>query len=116
MTPTEINKRLAELLGICWHEPLFPNSHICEHCGLVFEEDMAGYNPDFCRDPRLVLREMMRRSDWDLVINERDICFGNIIGGWVKIGKKYSHWVHTNYILDETGLLAMKAITFLEAK
>ena len=61
------NKRLAELLGICWHDlvpndwphnSLLPIKHFrCANCDIYTNKCEADINPDFAGDPRLVLRE-----------------------------------------------------------
>jgi len=112
------NRRLAELLKICWHElefdPLgdkeFP---YCKHCG---RQDIpwhwecpngkcfriADSSPDFT-DPRLVLREMRKRKDWLRFIDYTD---GGTRMGAIRID------VHL--VMDDTGKLRSMAIAFLE--
>lgn len=84
------NRRLTELLGI---EPTYslPNE-----CGKIIY-------PDFAADPRLVLRAMIEREDWDKF--------------WQKLfmeqGTHPNFWVY--YILNPA-VLRDKAIEFLEEK
>ena len=72
MTPAEknaLNRELAEKLRFCRHEWDSPVLHgqlyQCKLCGI-----MAGHpwHPDFIANPTLVLREMMKRKDWDTFI------------------------------------------------
>ena len=69
------NKKLHELLGLCWHEfKMSSHCHIDCTCGECFsgyrsreelEEHCKEHNPDYATDPRLVLREMEKREDWE---------------------------------------------------
>lgn len=94
------NRRLAELLGI----------EVC--LGDRWDYELKAYVPrcpDFASDPRLVLREMIKRKDW-----EDFFCLvGNRTSNrpW---GEGFTELILFNYILDETGLLRDKAIEFLE--
>ena len=102
MTPTEINKRLAKLLGICWHEDITcyacdPVVRLCS-CGAVGWPEPCR-NPDFCADPRLVLRVMVENPKWMVQFNELPNCLLLIAS-----------------MLDKTGKLALKAISFMEEK
>jgi hypothetical protein len=105
MTPEQINKEFAELAGICWHE--LNLEEYCPKCGKSFR----GYyldspNPDFCADPRLVLKVMKR--DYDT---------------WLRFLTWLDKWyLPTNLdsfgllLLDTTGKLALAAIAFLGKK
>jgi hypothetical protein len=104
MTTTEINKKLAGLLGICWHEKvkITANAEILCFCGRVwFPNGFSGHckdnNPDFCTDPRLVVREMMKREGFVAYLEER-----------------YSLQDIFCFLTDTTGKLAVKAIEWLE--
>jgi hypothetical protein len=88
VTPTEINERLAKLLGI--KPKIF--YHYADAPG-------TEYYPDFCRDPRLVLREMDKLPE----------DFAGFINSL-----RYEKWYEL--LMDETGKLAMKAIEYLEAR
>ena len=60
------NRELHELLGLCWHEWVRNIGHdaedlMCDKCWRYPSE--VGENPDYAADPRLVLREMMKRGD-----------------------------------------------------
>jgi hypothetical protein len=127
MTSQEINKRFANLAGICWHEIVFDplgkaEFPYCKHCK---KEDIpwhwdysdghceriADRNPDFCGDPRLVLREMMKREDWlkfmyymhNQVLEKHD-------------GYDPLAYYTNDYLLDTTGLLALVGIEWMEGK
>jgi hypothetical protein len=99
MTPPEINKRLAERLGI--KPKIF--YHYADAPG-------TEYYPDFCRDPRLVLREMMKREDW------LNFAWNYGVTGIAPKSQAYIAYISADDMVDETGKLAMAAITFLEAK
>ena len=109
MTNQDINRRFAELVGLCWHEWVASYSQrICKHCGYrVSASDYGPANPDFISDPRLVLREMMKRKDFLEFSRDKLDC------PW-EDDRVYWNYVHTDYILDTTGLLAMAAIEWLE--
>jgi hypothetical protein len=105
MTTTEINKKLAGLLGIPWHEkslaPVLPGEALCS-CGFLFSRRTIRVhtkkcNIDFCADPRLVLREMMKREGFVAYLEER-----------------YSLQDIFCFLTDTTGNLAVKAIEWLE--
>jgi len=89
---SDINRELAELLGLCWHEPI---PDICCKCG-----SREPFNPDFTTDPGKIelLRLMMKRDDWP----------------------KFAHYVGTHngafpldLITDTTGRLAQAAVEWL---
>lgn len=58
---TDINKKLCQHLGICWHEYPLTGRCACIKCGYSGSD----VNPDFTRDPLALLREMMKREDWN---------------------------------------------------
>jgi hypothetical protein len=103
---SDINKELAELLGLCWHRnkiQLYSGGEIrysCENCGSM------DYNPDFTTDSGKIelLRLMMKREDWERFKFQIE-CQGydHIPGNCVKL----------NLILDTTGLLAQAAVEWL---
>ena len=57
----DLNKRLCEKLGICWHEQIDHGTLQCKHCG---HEMLLTRNPDFITDPLSLLRIMREREDW----------------------------------------------------
>lgn len=77
MTNDQINKRFAELVGIPRGIAHYPYEY-----------------PDFISDPRLVLREMVKRSDWEDFQKQ-------VIDPFA-------------YILDTTGKLVTLAIKYLD--
>jgi hypothetical protein len=99
MTTTEINRRFAELAGIP-----FKSGH--ESFDYHTRGNWIPDDPDFCTDPRLVLREMKKRSDWGIfyynILTEKD-GYG---------GKDF----RLDLVLDTTGLLALRAIKWMEEK
>lgn len=91
------NRRLAELLGISPKK--IP--------GIGREIDVY---PDFASDPRLVLREMMKRKDWPIFAKTLKYSIGD---------REYhgdTQTVGIIYILDTTGRLRDAAIKFLEER
>ena len=105
-----INRELHEAFRHCWHErkenPAFmwdedaPIS-ICT-CGKTDCEDS---NPDYKADPRLVIREMEKRNDFD--------AFCKTIGIRSHGGPFY---VESTYIMDTTGKLATLARDWLKGE
>ena len=101
------NRELHELLGLCWHEIVAIDriNYVCS-CGKVYKIDdkYACVNPDYAADPRLVLREMMKREDWFEFVNE--------IGQMEQ--NEGSDMIYLIYILDTTGKLRDLAIEWLK--
>lgn len=113
MTTAEINKRFCELAGICWHERRTDTPYSCS-CGEDFSGAAHFYwhkdshpNPDFCADPRLVLAVMMKQENFGEFLRE-------IGGNGDDI--EYAPCVPISLILDKTGQLALKAISWMEAQ
>ena len=88
---TNINRRLHELLGGTWdtHEGWYGNFN---------------KNPDYCADPRLVLKAMMEREDYPY--------FSERIGWYIQ--REEGRLIYTYLIMDTTGKLAQLAIKWLE--
>ena len=63
---TDLNRRFADLIDLCWHiDGYDPNDSYlrvprCPKCQIELKQDF--HNPDFISDPRLVLREMMKKK------------------------------------------------------
>jgi hypothetical protein len=108
----EINRRLHEALGRCWHERPkqgydIPNIHYdpsCPKCGANTEKVM---NPDYCSDPRLAIEAMQERDDWDAFMYWQGFCESSIM-------PKY--WIPIDLMMDTTGNLALLAIEWLERR
>ena len=104
----EINKKLAGLLGLCWHEDMSEygkpsGAQLCRHCGRMFAGDHV-HNPDFILNPTLVLVEMMKREDWpEFIVKQFTYSYTEPIRAFIE-----------DYILDAEGKLALAAILFLE--
>ena len=114
----EINRELAGLLGLCWHEnEIWPCSvgsmrMPCSKCG------SADYNPNFTTDSGKIelLRLMMKRwGEWDCFASKVGIIYYTRDGVDSNGGTIESvHFATDNdYILDTTGLLAQAAVEFL---
>jgi len=88
------NREFHELVGLCWHEPESEQSNrfgYCRNCGKHMPECES--NPDYAADPRLILKEMVKRPDWDEFQKQ-------VIDPFA-------------YMLDDTGLLRDAAIKFI---
>lgn len=110
MNKEQINKRFCELAGIHWHHYIEDDNFVlicsCGHKTYFYENCCA--NPDFCDDPRLVLEVMMKREDFTGFLNSLD----GRIGDWQDL----LEWFIYNYMIDKTGQLALKAISWMEEK
>ncbi len=95
----DLNRRFAKLAGLCWHEETPYIESICS-CGNVYHvaKNMIRHiqhnNPDFISDPRLVIKEMVKRPDWDDFQKQ-------IIDPFA-------------YLMDTTGKLVTLAIKYLD--
>lgn len=111
ITPDEC-RELAGLLGICWHQIEIDIPLISCSCGQVWHGSVdvkeannhISRNPDF-RDPRVVLREMRKRKDWYKFLLS--------IGGFNCYRQETEEMIPMKYILDDTGMLAKKALEWL---
>jgi hypothetical protein len=110
MNTTEINKRFCKLAGLCWHEEtgwkneeVFPSIDEQQY---KVQYKIRYVNPDFCADPRLVREVLMKREDWYLLQRKlTNDCPG---------GDDETEFFLKTYLLDTTGLLAIKAIEWLK--
>jgi hypothetical protein len=99
------NRRLAELLGICWHE--FDSQHgiggpYCCKCKRTIKQQ----NPDFT-DPRLVLDSLDEKGLLDGFIDY-------LVSRGLAVDDKKSAKIDVGLIRDKTGKLRSMAIAFLE--
>jgi hypothetical protein len=101
-----LNRELHEALGYCCPDISdFDDGGMCGLCGECYE---AHNIPDYAADPRLVLREMMKRVDWDEFVT---LTGAGVIAN-TKNGTVYC--IDLFYILDDSGKLRDLAIEFLE--
>jgi hypothetical protein len=102
----DINKELAGLLGLCWHEFYSPRvgRQPWENCIRCGEIEWKCKNPDFtASDGKIeLLRLMFAREDW---IDFRD--------QYITV---YGDAVPVDLLLDATGLLAQAAWDWLTAQ
>ncbi len=123
MTNQEINRRFAEMCGLCWHIYGYdPNDRFlrvpqCPKCQIHLSANFP--NPDFISDPRLVLREMMKLKDWPVFIAwYNGSQYGEPIRRHVMNlaaeGKITEVFIGIRDILDTTGLLVKAGIEWLE--
>ena len=105
----DINEMLCELLGICWHEQVDDQTLQCKHCGapMLFPWQQS---PDFTSDARLVLREMRKIGKL-----ARFLSWLNAFS-FDEDGDMIDNAVPVEFIINTTGLLADKALEFLERK
>jgi hypothetical protein len=111
----DINKELAELLGLRWYEAtegIDPE----DDWKFIGDDSMAATmwgvldNPDFTADTVSLLRLMMKRADWEKFLQ---------LTGWMYFDKDTDapiYYIKTDFITDTTGLLAQAAYCFLKNK
>ena len=101
----ENNRIFAELVGLCWHETIYADDYYSHcSCGEVIPFGKSKcQNPNYATDPRLVLREMKYKTNFqeflDALMVNAEPNFGMI---------------KVDYILDLTGKLRDAAIKFME--
>ena len=114
-----INREFADRVGLCWHETksgynrLIKNDKMeCVKCGGWFKVHPLDLrfidNPDYVADPRLVLREMEKRSDYALFMAKLMYEGDNVEA------IDWDNNIDVDLILDTTGKLAKKAIKFMK--
>lgn len=105
---TQINRKLHEALGKCWHETevytLNPKHKICMFC----DEFEPAPNPDYCGDPRLVLEAMRERYKDDEYGFSHFLFYLPIYGTYPHLLREFS-----DLIMDKTGKLALLALEWL---
>lgn len=116
------NRRLAEALGICWHEwkrdwiedgNSIDEWYVCQKCGLKsYHPSQDHPNPDFTADPTLVLVEMRKREDWLDFIS----FVGKFSTDGVSYDVQYDVSQFVDLILDRSGKLAEMASEWLTAQ
>ena len=101
----EINKAFHEAAGKCWHKDDWVDgcAFVCVKCGTELE---VGWNPDYCADPRLVIKVMREREDWD---EFADTYFIPAITG----DGKRMFYISEHLITDKTGKLAKLATEWI---
>lgn len=103
----DINRRLHEALGKCWHEVIaiatsrfgYAESPICK-CGAW---NCQVPNPDYCADPRLVIEAMREREKFKEFI-------------YFVLGPYGDVFNLLDLIMDTTGKLRDAAIEFIEGR
>jgi hypothetical protein len=104
MTTQEIDRKFAELAGICWHDWEYEvidgfTKWVCSKCHKF--RNISDPDPNnFCGDPRLVLREMDR--------------IGKLVEFLASLNCRNYIVFTVYYILDTTGKLALSAIEWLQ--
>ena len=121
------NREFAELVGLCRHEndppPIYTMEYgivlVCK-CGfktqslIELNKHIKESNPNYASDPRLVLREMVKREDFPLFM-ARLMYMGDSVEGI-----DWDHNIDIDYILDAnfeletTGKIRDEAIEFLK--
>ena len=106
----DINKRLCELLGICWHEQIDDQTLQCKHCGapMLFPWQQ---NPDFTSEKGRIdlLRRMENHPNGKLFFAQLTYAGDNVEA------IDDDGLIQRSYILDDNGALARVALEFLEA-
>ena len=112
------NKELHELLGLEWHTVLYLSTPPAPHwecsCRRAFfdyylmTEHLKKNSPDYAADPRLVLREMMKRDDFDRFISNINAFSLDEDNDLI------NNAVPVDLIMDTTGKLADIAIEWLK--
>ena len=110
----DLSRKFAELVGLCWHETerryvAGDIKAVCKKCG-TYGIDIFFGNLDYVADPRLVLREMVKREDFPLFM-ARLMYMGDSVEGI-----DWDNNIDVDLILDEEGMLVKAAISFLENK
>jgi hypothetical protein len=111
MTPTEINKKFAELAGICWHEFYGESDSrygYCRHC--LKHHSVLDINFDYCADPRLVLEVFDKREDGKLFYAKLIYAGDNVEA------RDDDGYISRYYMTNKEGLLALAGIAYLEEK
>ena len=107
-----LNRELHEEFGYCWHEWEWSSENgqgawKCRKCGKLSLE--RNDNPDYVADPRLVIREMMKREDWSAFCDQ----IGHSYATHETKAAAYDY-IYLFYILDTTGKLAQLALDWLK--
>lgn len=121
MTRDEINRSVAEKLGMCWHEKSGYGRCSCgwdtQHMLLTLDEHIEeSQNPDYFSDPGKVqlLREMEGRLSDEVysrfIENVKGIATGSFQD---PLYDPRRYLVPTYYLKDTTGLLAIAAEEWL---
>ena len=123
------NRELHELLGHDWHLIIYhaESPNIIEYwscsCGKILtnyylmKEHLKKNNPDYAADPRLVLKELMKRKDWDnfsefVLIAHTGLCVTSmVVDSSVQLVLFPLY-----YISDTTGKLRDMAIEWLKGE
>jgi len=118
---TNPNETFAEMVGIPWHKQISTkeDGYGCS-CGFlayfggVYGEHIRNNpNPDYAADPRLVLKEMMKREDWPRFLDSIDGMHNCYDYGQEIV---WRDWIEVKYLLDTTGKLRDKAIEWLKGR
>ena len=116
------NKELHELLGLCWHE-VVPGtqlwlqtsnrmSFVCSKCR---ERYIESFCLDYAADPRLVLREMAKRKDWDHFFENVLVNHTHLSVNSIPVDSSIQLMLFPLYlIIDTTGKLRDIAISWLK--
>jgi hypothetical protein len=90
------NREVCQWLGKCWHE-FKDNKWIgakCVHCGIAKANPKGTTNPNYICHPKELLRELVKREDWNRLKNQR----------WIAQGAAVDY-IQIDYITDQTGKL-----------
>ena len=109
MEAQEINRRLHEALGKCWHETerryvAGDIKSVCKKCN-AYGFPILQSNPNYCADPRLVIEAMIGRRDWIKFLKH---ITNHCMSGYASINN-----FTRDRIMDRTGKLAVLATEWI---
>ena len=113
----DVNKRLCELLGICWHEQVDDQTLQCKHCGapMLFPWHQ---NPDFTSEKGRI--DLLKRIRGMKGLDNFFLFYGEMqreeFGELPMVGLEFTSIFIDSIMLDDNGALARVALEFLEAK
>jgi hypothetical protein len=103
---TDINKKLCQHLGICWHEYPLTGRCACIKCGYSGSD----VNPDFTRDPLALLRLMEKREDGNLF-------FANLMYGVDNVEEiDDDGLIDREYLVNQTGKFANAVLEWFKGR
>ena len=128
MSLQEKSREFHERCGKCWHtfssEGSYQGERICTKCGFKAMDrernrfglpeipDITTVFPSYS-DARAVLREMMKREDWDKFA-EQSLIISDVSGELEDLVFYYA--VPLDLMLDDSGLLLDRALEFMRGR
>jgi len=112
------NQKFAEMVGV-EVDNICDGNLLTDECLTISEPECLDCSkrkpiyPDYAADPRLVLREMMKRKDWPRFLDSIDGMHNCYDYGQEIV---WRDWIEVKYLLDTTGKLRDKAIEWLKGR